>query len=311
MIKILRRGQIMRLEQLRYIVEIADTGSFTAASERLFIAQPSISQAVKTLEEELHMTIFKRYRTGTIPTQEGRHILEHARNILNDIAEIEKISQREYRQLSANIAIGSIPTLSSLLLPAVISSYKEVFPNVNIYFSESGTKKIVEKCLKGEIDIGLISYHGDKQTEVPQSLLLRPLFNGQLAAFGGKNSLMAYHDTVTFKTLLPFPLLIYGNDFVLHTYCLEQISRYGKPNVISMTNNPETIKKYVAQTDAIAFGPYISLKNDIYVKEKQIYPSIISDAQEIHFCIITNKKRNLSVAVDFLIEEIVKKTKLL
>ena len=299
----------MRLEQLRYIVEIADTGSFTAASERLFIAQPSISQAVKALEEELHITIFKRYRTGTIPTQEGRTILEHARNILKDIAEIEKLSQREYREITGSIAIGSIPTLSSLLLPAVSSSYKEVFPNVNIYFSESGSKKIVEKCLKGEIDIGLISYHGDKQPEVPQSLRIRPLFDGELAVFGGKNSPMAYRDTIAFKNLLPFPLLIYGEDFVLHAYCLEQIRRYGKPNVISMTNNPETIKKYVAQTDAIAFGPYISLKNDIYVKEKQIYPAIISDAQKIHFCLLINQKRNLSIAVDFLIEELVKKTK--
>lgn len=157
----------MRLEQLRYIVEIADTGSFTAASERLFIAQPSISQAVKALEEELHITIFKRYRTGTIPTQEGGTILEHARNILKDIAEIEKLSQREYREITGSIAIGSIPTLSSLLLPAVSSSYKEVFPNVNIYFSESGSKKIVEKCLKGEIDIGLISYHEDISDILP------------------------------------------------------------------------------------------------------------------------------------------------
>ena len=61
----------MRLEQLYYIVEIADTGSFTASSERLFVSQPSISQSVNALEKELDVTIFKRSRSGAIPTEAG------------------------------------------------------------------------------------------------------------------------------------------------------------------------------------------------------------------------------------------------
>ena len=79
----------MRLEQLRYIIEIADTGSFTMASERLFIAQPSVSQAVTALEKELNMTLFTRYRTGAVPTPLGLKVIAHAREVIKSVGEIE------------------------------------------------------------------------------------------------------------------------------------------------------------------------------------------------------------------------------
>ncbi|MBQ7796671.1 MAG: LysR family transcriptional regulator [Lachnospiraceae bacterium] len=292
----------MRLEQLRYIIEIADTGSFTMASERLFIAQPSISQAVTALEKELNVTLFTRYRTGAVPTQVGLQVIAHAREIMRSVGEIEKLSVNDYSKINTIINVGVIPTLSAVVLPHVISSYRSIFPNVAIKTKEEGTQKIVKDCLKGDINLGLIATHG-KRIQEPD-ILYQHLFDGRLMAYVGARSSLASRQKITFRELLPFQLFLYGEEFSLHKYCLEQISQYGQPNVMSTTHNPESIKRFVSQTEAVGFGPDISLMGDIYVKSRTIFPIEITDASEIEFGLVTSKKRKPDVAVDAFIKEI-------
>lgn len=292
----------MRLEQLRYIIEIADTGSFTMASERLFIAQPSISQAVTALEKELNVTLFTRYRTGAVPTQVGLQVIAHAREIMRSVGEIEKLSINDYSKINTIINVGVIPTLSAVVLPHVITSYRSIFPNVEIKTREEGTQKIVKDCLKGDINLGLIATHGKKMQE--PDILYQRLFEGRLMAYVGANSSLVNRQKITFRELLPFQLFLYGEEFSLHKYCLEQISQYGQPNVMSTTHNPESIKRFVMQTEAVGFGPDVSLMSDIYVKAGAIFPIEITDAVPIEFGLVTNRKRKPDVAVDAFIKEI-------
>ena len=98
----------MRLEQLKYIVTIAETGTFTEASTRLFVAQPSISEAVHSLEKELHTKIFVRYRTGAIPTAQGIKVIHHAQKILNEVEEIKDLTLANATNIEGEINIGTI-----------------------------------------------------------------------------------------------------------------------------------------------------------------------------------------------------------
>lgn len=292
----------MRLEQLKYIIEIADTGSFTMASERLFIAQPSLSQAVAALEKELNVTLFSRSRTGAVPTQLGLQVISHARDVLRSVGEIEKLAASDYSKISTRVTIGSIPTLSTVMLPGVISSYRTVFPNVSLRIREQGTEKSIRDCQTGEVNLGLIAIH--EKWSGNAELYFQPLMKGRLMAYVGPKSSLANKARITFRELLPFQLFLYGNDFSLHRYCLEQISQYGKPYVMSTTHNPESIKQFVMQTEAVGFGPDLSLKNDLYVKSGAIFPLEITDASEIQFGLITSRKRKPDVAVDAFLKEI-------
>ena len=299
----------MRLEQLRYIVEIADTGSFTLASERLFIAQPSVSQAVNALEKELNMTLFTRFRTGTVPTAEGLIVIEHARRVLQEVGLIERFSQRANEEINDVITVGVIPTLCTTLLPRVMAAYKKRFPCVTIHISESGTNRIMLDCQKGNVDIGLVSSHGQRTPENGENFEYRFLFEGRLVAYVGKRSVLADKSKITFRELLPYQLMLFGDEFSLHTYCLQQISQYGTPNVLSTTRNPESIKRFVMYLDAVGFGPDVSLVDDPYVKGGSIIPIEISDASPINFSVLTNKKRKQGIAVEAFIKEIVSQSK--
>jgi LysR family transcriptional activator of glutamate synthase operon len=299
----------MRLEQLRYIVAIADTGSFTLASERLFIAQPSISQAVTSLEKELKLTLFTRYRTGAVPTAEGLQVIAHARKVLQEVSKIEKFSHTDHNDIKMNVTVGVIPSLCTVLLPEVIASYKKKFPNVTVSIRENGTEKILQDCVKGNIDIGLISLHDKNEPGDPRVFKYHYLFDGHLAAYVGKLSSLSSRTKITFRELLPYPLFLFGDEFSLHAYCLEQISRYGKPNIVSTMRNPESIKRFVMQIDAVGFGPDISLAGDARVKNHELFPLEITDASAVHFGLVTNRKREINVAAEALIKEIISKSK--
>ncbi|MBQ6360401.1 MAG: LysR family transcriptional regulator [Lachnospiraceae bacterium] len=294
----------MRLEQLRYIVEIADTGSFTLASERLFIAQPSISQAVSALEKELNMTLFIRQRNGTVPTAAGLQVINHAREVLREVGEIEKLATSDFTQVTSLVSIGVIPTLSAYYLPEIVPDFQEIFPNVRIRIREEGTEKIIRECLSGEVHLGLVSVHG--QRVFNEELLFQYLLETRLMAYVGNRSALVGRDTITFRELLPFRLFLFGDEFYLHRYLLNQISQYGEPQVMSTTHNPESIKQFVMRTDAVGFGPELSLKNDPFVREGSLHPIEITDAENVRFGLLTKKRRKPDVAADAFIRTILK-----
>ena len=166
----------MRLEQLYYLLEIADTGSFSAASEKLHIAQPSISQSIASLEKELNVTLLNRSRSGAQPTEIGQKIIIHARNIANEIDKIKRFSGLNYNEISVTITIGAIPAMCSVLLPRIVPIYKNRFPNIKLNILESGSKKIQMGILKNEIDLGLVSRHYD-DTYDETAFKFKVLFN--------------------------------------------------------------------------------------------------------------------------------------
>ena len=293
----------MRLEQLQYIVEIADTGSFTTASERLFIAQPSISQAVTSLEKELNVTLFKRSRLGAEPTEIGLQIIAQARQALNSINEIKKLSSLNYTDIFETITVGAVPTLCSALLPRAIAFYKKSFPNVTIKIREDGSKKIREDVHKGSADFGLVTRHSYIHYEPSEQFQL--LFSGKLMAYVGAKSPLARKKITTYQELVQYPIVLFGEAFSLSDYILQQLRQYGTPNIMTSSRNPESIKNFVMETNAVGFGPDVSLANNIYVHNGDIVPLHIDDKEVTQFGVITNPGRATSTACEALIKEII------
>ena len=176
---------------------------------------------------------------------------------------------------------NTIPSLGTVILPKVINSYREKFPKIRIKIYVQGSTQITEKCEKGSLDIGLVSVH--EKTDFNEKLLFTTLWTGKLMAYVGKKSPLVNRKVILFRELLPYDLFLFGQEFSLHRYCLDKIGEYGVPRVMSTTQNPEMIKRFVMQTDTIGFGPDISLKEDIYVKQHLLFPIEISDALPIKF----------------------------
>jgi LysR family hydrogen peroxide-inducible transcriptional activator len=147
----------MEIHQLRYFCAVAKTGSFTRAAQREHLAQPSLSQQVKKLEDELGTRLFDRLGRTVRLTSFGEAFLPRAEAILRQLAdakqEIEEMSGAERGKL----VIGSIPTVAPYFLPACLASFNRKFPQIRVTMVEEFTTELLDRLEKGAIDLALLA----------------------------------------------------------------------------------------------------------------------------------------------------------
>lgn len=144
----------MTLRHLRIFVTVCETGSMTAAAEKLYIAQPSISLAVSEMEEHYGVRFFDRISRRLYLTDSGRQALEYARHIIALFDEMEQGVRGG--QAAKNLRIGTSITIGSCLLPGYIRALKERFPSLTVQASVGNSGAVEQKLLENQIDIGII-----------------------------------------------------------------------------------------------------------------------------------------------------------
>lgn len=147
----------MELHQLRYFVAIVDTGSFTKAAERCFISQPSLSQQVIKLENELGQQLFERIGKRVKTTAPGRALYERALNILGAVEEAKSCVQTEQEWMSGELGVGAILTVAPYLLPIVVRNFLDDYPHASITVRENFTEKLLADLLAGDLDVGILA----------------------------------------------------------------------------------------------------------------------------------------------------------
>lgn len=147
---------MLNLRDLRYFVAVAESGSILAASERLHVAQPSISVRIRTLEGDLGVALFERRPRGVVLTEEGEELLIHARLILNSAETARKSLRRHAISPVGTVTFGVPTSLSSVLSVPLIEEALKKLPNVRLRIVESMTGHIIEWLRSGELDLGLI-----------------------------------------------------------------------------------------------------------------------------------------------------------
>lgn len=147
----------MELHQLRYLCAIVDTGSFSRAAESCHVAQPSLSQQISKLEQELGTRLFDRLGRTIRLTDAGRTFLPHARNVLHqtELARYELDGRR--RDARGTIAVGVIPTIAPYYLPKRIAAFAQKFPEATLRIVEETTPTLVESLRNLAVDLAILS----------------------------------------------------------------------------------------------------------------------------------------------------------
>lgn len=170
----------MDLRQLRYFVTVAEELHFGRAAERLHMTQPPLSQAILALEAEIGVALFTRTKRSVALTPTGREWLKHVRRLLEEAAALPGIARRLSRGEIGSLAVAFVSTADYSALPAIISHFKQKFPEVDIHLREATSDVQIELLLAGEIDAGLII--APPHTALPASLAYRPLLAEPLIA---------------------------------------------------------------------------------------------------------------------------------
>jgi LysR family hydrogen peroxide-inducible transcriptional activator len=165
----------MEMHQLRYMVAVARTGNFSRAAEQCHVSQPSLSQQIQKLEEEVGQRLFDRMKRETKLTVHGEAFLPRALHILEEVDAAKREATDARDLLRGSLSIGVLPTIAPYLLPDVMAQFVEKFPGVEIVVHEDTTARLLKLVHRYEIDFALAS-----QPIQDERLEVKELFSEEL-----------------------------------------------------------------------------------------------------------------------------------
>ncbi len=147
----------MEFHQLRYVCAIAETGSFSRAAERCQIAQPSLSQQVLKLEDDLGTKLFDRLGRSIRLTEAGRAFLPHARSILGQMEMARSSVADKCADVRGSVTVGVIPTIAPYLIPHYATAFAKKYPEAKLRIVEETTPVLVESLRDLSIDLAILA----------------------------------------------------------------------------------------------------------------------------------------------------------
>jgi len=147
----------MELRSIHYFVAIAEVGNISTAAVKLGIAQPALTRHIKQLEGELSTILFNRLARGVQLTASGREFLEYAYRIVNEVAQARQEITGLSSKPKGTIVFGASPTLSSILMPRVVSHSLKEFPGINLKLIEGRSIRLNDFLLTGIVDMAILT----------------------------------------------------------------------------------------------------------------------------------------------------------
>ncbi|KHF25982.1 hydrogen peroxide-inducible genes activator [Solemya velum gill symbiont] len=147
----------MTLTELRYIVAVARERHFGRAAETCFVSQPTLSVAIKKLEQELGVTLFERGAGDITVTAVGELVVAQAQHVIEEASKIQEISSQQSDQLSGPLRIGAIYTIGPYLFPEMIPRITSKAPDLRMAIEENYTSVLTARLKQGDLDVVIIS----------------------------------------------------------------------------------------------------------------------------------------------------------
>lgn len=253
----------MTLTELRYIVSLARQSHFGRAAEKCHVAQPTLSVAVKKLEDSLGIVLFERNSGDIRPTTIGAQVVAQAERVLSEAARVSEIAAAGRDPLAGPLRLGVIYTIGPWLLPALVPRLKQRAPKMPLIIAEGYTEVLVEKLKNFELDVLVLALPINEPGIVAQPLYDEPF----------RLLLPIAHPWVKQKTLstaqlLEEPLLMLGPGNCFRDQVLDLCARasHGQSPQVLESSSLETIRHMVASGVGVTVMPASSVdtlaKND-------------------------------------------------
>ncbi|MFS0574308.1 LysR family transcriptional regulator [Sporosarcina sp. 179-K 3D1 HS] len=265
----------MRIEQLEYIVSVAETHSFSKTAQLLHVSQPAISQSILKLEMELGVDIFERTPQGVSPTSEGKVLIQNAADVLLQLKLLKENAQKFRSSDQNELKIGLVTGLHLPFLPTILSQLRMEFPYQRITFKEIASIEIVESIIKKELDIGILAIY--ENTLKHQNIInFQNLYEVSFFIFVNKDSPLASYDFITPQQLKNYTFVMYNGEF-MNWFFDKFNDQFGPFEILLRTNNNETISETVRNGLAITIETEAELLNNRYIKTGELIPIPLID----------------------------------
>jgi len=206
----------MTLTELRYIVTLAREQHFGHAAEKCFVSQPTLSIAVKKLEEELGVALFERSKNSVRVTPVGDKVVQQAQRVLEQADTIKDLALEGKDQLKSPLRVGAIYTIGPYLFPHLVSKVQELAPEMPLYIEENFTDSLRLKIRNGELDAVIVAlpFH-------EPDILTRPLYDEDFEMLMPAGHPWSKQKEINSEELPNTPLLLLGEGHCFRDQVLE------------------------------------------------------------------------------------------
>ncbi|MBL0421141.1 LysR family transcriptional regulator [Ramlibacter sp. AW1] len=223
----------MTLTELKYIVAVAREKHFGKAAEACFVSQPTLSVAIKKLEEELEVKLFERSANEVAVTPLGEEIVRQAQSVLEQAAAIKEIAKRGKDPLAGPLRLGVIYTIGPYLLPDLVRQAISRTPQMPLMLQENFTARLLEMLRTGEIDCAIMA-----EPFADTGLAIAPLYDEPFLAAVPSTHPLAARETVNAQELKSETMLLLGTGHCFRDHVLEVCPEFAR-----FSSNAEGIRK--------------------------------------------------------------------
>ena len=288
----------MEMHQLRYVVAVSRAGNFSRAAEQCHVSQPSLSQQILKLEEELGERLFERMKREAKLTPHGEAFLPRAVKILEEVDAARREASDARRLLRGRLIVGVLPTIAPYLLPEVLVTFAEKFPGVEIVVHEDTTARLLRLAQAYEIDFALASRPiQDERMEV------KDLFTEELRLALPRGHRLTRKRTVRLADLEKEPFIVMKEGHCLGDQVLNFCERRDlKPIINFRSAQLETIQALVRSGVGISLIPAMAARSER--KDLPEYRSLLAPKPERKIVAVWPKQRPLSRAANEFLKQI-------
>jgi len=244
----------MELHQLKYFIAVVETGSFSKAAKRCFIAQPSLSQQIIKFEKEIGTKLFDRLGKKVVLTEAGNTLLPGAKRILSESKELKVRMSEEMSGNSGTLSVGIIPTIAPYILPGALKLFKRERPDSVIHVRENLTDRLIEMLINFEIDIAIMSLPVNNKL-----LIKRELFEDNLVLTMPLKHKLNKSKRIRLRDLDEIPFIALDEE-----HCFgEQVKSFCyqtsiNPDIVCKTWNLSTITNCVSSDIGVSIIPLMT-----------------------------------------------------
>lgn len=240
----------MTLTELRYLVTLAQERHFGRAAERCHVAQPTLSVAIRKLEESLGMVIFERHRHGVLVTATGEALIAQAQVVLQEAETLENMARQARDEFVEPLRLGAIFTIGPYLFPSLIRQLRQDGSALKLYLEENYTHVLDERLARGELDAIIVAMPFD-----PPETRVTPLFDEPFHLLLPRDHAWADKTVIKAETLNDSPVLMLGEGHCFRDQVLETCSVGSAPSGASAGSSLMTLRHMVASGLGITLIP--------------------------------------------------------
>ena len=251
----------MTLTELKYIVAVARERHFGKAADACYVSQPTLSVAVKKLEEELEVKLFERSAGEVGITPLGEQIVQQAQSVLDQAARIKEIAKHGKDPLSGALNLGVVYTIGPYLLPDLVRQVIARTPQMPLLLQENFTAKLLEMLRAGEIDCAIMA-----EPFPDAGLATAALYDEPFVAVVPAAHPLAERDTITSEELKSETMLLLGTGHCFRDHVLEVCPEFARFSSHAEGirksfegSSLETIKHMVASGIGVTLVPRLSV----------------------------------------------------